>query len=355
VVLVAGWVLGSAPLGLAGTGLALGGAAAFAVSAFARRITIERTVESAILTEGEAIASTVTVHGVLLVPATIRFTEQAGQARSEPVRLRRRHPVRVTVPSLPRGVYDVGPGALAVTDLLGLVETAVKGPPGVGIVVRPRVVELAGSFAAGRGTGIGARGVATRTGGSEPHGIREYREGESLRAVHWVSSARRGRLMVRELEEPPDDDTVVVLDLAEAGHAGPPGRTSTDEAVRAAAALVRWEVTLGRSVGLVIGGPSPLRHRIGSLANDWEAALDALAAARPTRTPLVIGASAGSTILVTTGTVGTAADALLRRRLAASRSTRRRTPVPRLPRPIRECCASRPAGCRLPWCGQATT
>lgn len=44
-------------------------------------------------------------------------------------------------------------------------------------------------------------------------GIREYRPGDSLRAVHWRSSARRGQLIVKEFEEELSSTVSIVLDL----------------------------------------------------------------------------------------------------------------------------------------------
>ena len=42
--------------------------------------------------------------------------------------------------------------------------------------------------------------------------VREYERGESLRKVHWPTTARRGQLMVKELEDSPRDEIAVVLD-----------------------------------------------------------------------------------------------------------------------------------------------
>ncbi|MES1228125.1 MAG: DUF58 domain-containing protein, partial [Armatimonadota bacterium] len=39
-----------------------------------------------------------------------------------------------------------------------------------------------------------------RGSGMEPHGIREYAYGDPMRYVHWRSTARRGKLMVKEFE-----------------------------------------------------------------------------------------------------------------------------------------------------------
>lgn len=47
---------------------------------------------------------------------------------------------------------------------------------------------------------------------TEFHGLREFRSGDSPRWIHWRTTARVGELMIREYEEPPASDLVLVLD-----------------------------------------------------------------------------------------------------------------------------------------------
>jgi uncharacterized protein (DUF58 family) len=49
---------------------------------------------------------------------------------------------------------------------------------------------------------------------SEFHGLRVFRSGDSPRWIHWRTSARLGELMVREFEDAPSEDLIVVLDLS---------------------------------------------------------------------------------------------------------------------------------------------
>jgi uncharacterized protein (DUF58 family) len=48
--------------------------------------------------------------------------------------------------------------------------------------------------------------------GAEIHGLRDYRPGDSLRWIHWRSSARRGRLLVCEFEENPSSDLILIIE-----------------------------------------------------------------------------------------------------------------------------------------------
>ena len=53
--------------------------------------------------------------------------------------------------------------------------------------------------------------------GFDLHSVRDYVEGDSLRKVHWPTTARRGHLMVKELEDSPRDELAVVLDANRVG------------------------------------------------------------------------------------------------------------------------------------------
>jgi uncharacterized protein (DUF58 family) len=49
---------------------------------------------------------------------------------------------------------------------------------------------------------------------AEFHGLRAYRSSDSPRLIHWRTSARRGELMVREFEDEPSDNLLLVVDPA---------------------------------------------------------------------------------------------------------------------------------------------
>ena len=98
--------------------------------------------------------------------------------------------------------------------------------------------------------------------------MREYEQGESLRKVHWPTTARRGRLMVKELRESPREDLVVLLQCDAAGTAGPRGDSSFDAQVRAAGAVLRTVVARGRRAALVLGTQRMETLRVTSLDGD---------------------------------------------------------------------------------------
>ncbi|MFA5867177.1 MAG: DUF58 domain-containing protein [Actinomycetota bacterium] len=81
-------------------------------------------------------------------------------------------------------------------------------------------------------------------------GIREYRRGDSMRAVHWRSSARRGELVVKEFEEEIATPVSIVIDLKAGTAAGRAGDDSLDAAARVAATLANYCLKAGHPLRL---------------------------------------------------------------------------------------------------------
>jgi uncharacterized protein (DUF58 family) len=161
-----------------------------------------------------------------------------------------------------------------------------------------------------------------RPSGFELHAVREYQDGEPLRAVHWPTTARHGRLMVKELDDAPRDDVVVVLDADPDGVAGEPGSSSFDAAVRAAGAIVRAHAARGRRAALVLTGVEADVVRIRSLEREWALVLDALSTIEPRPGPPLAAvlvdpgtpAARAPELVVVTSLAESAADALATRR-----------------------------------------
>jgi uncharacterized protein (DUF58 family) len=101
--------------------------------------------------------------------------------------------------------------------------------------------------------------------------------------VHWRSTARRGQLMVKELEDAPRDEIAVLLDADPSAVVG----ESFDMQVRAAGSILESSVRRGRRAVLVVNSERRDVQQVHSAAADWRRALEVLAAAEPTaRSPL---------------------------------------------------------------------
>jgi len=116
-----------------------------------------------------------------------------------------------------------------------------------------------------------------RTGAGEEYmGVREYRAGDPIRNVHWKTSARANRLVVREFEEESASRVAVVVAGLDAGD---PPDSSFEALVAAAASIGRYALMTGHPVDLVYAKEDGTWERAGEL--DPISVLDRLAAVRP--------------------------------------------------------------------------
>ena len=169
------------------------------------------------------------------------------------------------------------------TDPLGLARVEQQVDEPASVLIRPRIPTLTSIFSAHGARDAGAaRSRLRRPTGFEIHAVRDYAPGEPLRAVHWPSTARRGRLMVKELDDAPRDDLAIVLDQDPDGVAGPAGQLelrrgrSRGGSARAGARALepaRRPRRHGAGDGAMCGSAPP--------GHDWEVALDALATVEP--------------------------------------------------------------------------
>ncbi len=85
-------------------------------------------------------------------------------------------------------------------------------------------------------------------------GLRDYREGDDSRAIHWHSSARAGRLLLREMEEEAQRRVVIELDNAVTDPGDEAALEALEDAVSTAASLVVAYLRQGYAIRLVARG-----------------------------------------------------------------------------------------------------
>lgn len=141
--------------------------------------------------------------------------------------------------------------------------------------------------------------VRTSPGDEEFYALREHREGDSPQLVHWRSSARRGRTVVRELrgEELPPIELELVGAVRALPASGEP-HAGFERAVSVAATLVEHFVRERRDVRFRFAGTPAWRFDVRPSSRDLAALLARLAEVRavvapPADTPargIVVGA-----------------------------------------------------------------
>lgn len=190
-------------------------------------------------------------------------------------RRRRRWMVRTIC--VRRGRFRLGPLTLTSSDPLGLFPRQRQLPATSAIIVYPATLELPG-FSPPMGMLPGGDAMRRRTHyvTTNVSTVRDYVPGDSFNRIHWRSTARTGRLIVKEFELDPTADVWIVMDLDRSVHTGspwtppvqdsgpavlwqerhgPPLPPSTLEyAVTTAASLARHFLLQDRSVGFIAHG-----------------------------------------------------------------------------------------------------
>jgi uncharacterized protein (DUF58 family) len=275
---------GSRVLGVVGVGFVLAGGVTWLWSWLADgAVHVSLSVAPTPATEGDSVRVGVEVRRGSRVPiGSMTLRVNMGRLGERTCRLRvrgRRASGEIDLGRLPRGLFSLSDPKITIGDLLGLVSVTprVACEP-ARIVVRPRLTALDGLFSdAGRAVGDGRRMLLRRAAGFDFHSVREHEQGESLRRVHWPTSARRGQLMVKELEDTANDGVVVILDCDPACAVA----SSFDTAVRVAGSMLRGHATRGRVATFVSTGRARAVVPVRSAAADFEGAVGALAAAEP--------------------------------------------------------------------------
>lgn len=150
--------------------------------------------------------------------------------------------VRSEVPYDRRGEHTVGPVDVTLTDTLGLIRTRTTVDATSTVLVYPEVYRLGGE---------GALFRAISPAGEDRDAfdrLREYVPGDSLRDVHWKSSAKRDELLVTEFADDGGDHGLLVAARATEGAA--------DEMAAAAATVVTSALQRGFAVELELPGAS---------------------------------------------------------------------------------------------------
>ena len=112
-----------------------------------------------------------------------------------------------------RGIVAVGPASTIRGDSLGLVRRVQTWSDATELYIHPRTVAMNASTVGFIRDIEGATTQDLSSADVSFHALREYVPGDDRRAIHWRSTARIGKLMVRQFEETRRSHLLIVLDL----------------------------------------------------------------------------------------------------------------------------------------------
>ena len=244
---------------------------------------------------GQLTAGVLRVRGELLAGLNPEAFE-AGGSHSRPYRL----------PTDRRGVFKVGPLTVSRSDPFHLMRTGQEQKSTETLWVHP-ATHIVSPFPNGTTRDLeGPTSGEAPQGGIAFHTLREYVVGDDLRLIHWKSSAKVDRLMVRHNVDTYQPRTLVIFDVNAAVYEG----DSFEEAVRVVASLMvanaknNFPIRLRTTAGLVLGSETGdqidrILDHLAAIKVNKNASLSKLA-------PQVATERAGFSLAVITGQAGVA-------------------------------------------------
>ncbi|MCC6435179.1 MAG: DUF58 domain-containing protein [Acidimicrobiales bacterium] len=275
------------------------------------RLRAERVVRPNRVVEGDAASAMLTVTNMARrrSPAMVALETfgdsavsvsvpslEAGGSHSRPYRL----------PTDRRGGFKVGPLTVSRSDPFHLMRTGQEQKSTETLWVHP-ATHIVSPFPNGTTRDLeGPTSGEAPQGGIAFHTLREYVVGDDLRLIHWKSSAKVDRLMVRHNVDTYQPRTLVIFDVNAAVYEG----DSFEEAVRVVASLMvanaknNFPIRLRTTAGLVLGSETGdqidrILDHLAAIKVNKNASLSKLA-------PQVATERAGFSLAVITGQAGVA-------------------------------------------------
>ncbi|HEX2241178.1 MAG TPA: DUF58 domain-containing protein [Actinomycetota bacterium] len=228
-----------------------------------------RTVVPERATTGQPVSVTIELHNRSSKPAPLLLVEDriplelAGRARFSIAGLEAAGRRSATIQLTPRrrGRYELGPLRVSIVDPFGLAAVHTRPVGSSALLVYPRVekLRLPREFGHQRTTAMAERRQPTGSRGEDFYTLREYIEGDDLRKIHWPSTAKLQRFMIRQEETPWHQRATVVLDDRSEAHGGFGEHSSFERAVEAAASVLALYERSGYSFafGTALSGTTP--------------------------------------------------------------------------------------------------
>ena len=176
-----------------------------------------------------------------------------------------------------RGRFDIGPLEVVISDPFGLARIKSSGVDPSHLLVHPRIEKLSLPRDMGERRAASASALRQPTGprGEDFYTLREYAEGDELRKIHWPSTARRQKLMIRQEETPWHMRATILVDDRRGTHEGEGSHSSFEHAIEGAASVVDLYHRSGYGFRLAASHHDGISN--GKGANHYNRCLDLLA------------------------------------------------------------------------------
>jgi uncharacterized protein (DUF58 family) len=186
------------------------------------------------------------VHNPTTLPGAL-----PGRAITLPGRSERSWLIRA--PLTRRGHFRIEPLHIRTGDPFGFFEAAATVGQGVSVVIYPRLEAIPG-WKLPAASLEGSHASPERTLQTTPlaTSVRPYAPGDSMNRISWKATARHGEIQVKEFDLEQTADAWIVLDLQRGIGGGRGDESTTEAAVRVAAAVADKAVAENRAVGISV-------------------------------------------------------------------------------------------------------
>jgi uncharacterized protein (DUF58 family) len=204
------------------------------------RVRIDTEVDPLRVTVGEPATGRISVtnesrRGMLPLLVELPVGITAARFTLPPLGSGKAHEELFVVPTERRGVIAVGPASTVQGDPLGIVRRTLRWTDVTELFVHPRTISLENL---GAGLLRDLEGETTQEMSMSDlafHALREYQPGDDRRYIHWRSSAKAGRLLVRQFLDTRRSHLTVLVDADPDKYAG--GEEDAETAISVAASV----------------------------------------------------------------------------------------------------------------------
>ena len=159
----------------------------------------------------------------------------------------------IRMPLTRRGHFRIEPLHIRTGDPFGFFEAAATVGQGVSVVIYPRLEPIpAWRLPSAILEGSHASPVRTLQTTPLATSVRPYAPGDSMNRIHWKTTARHGEIQVKEFDLEQTADAWIIVDLQRGIGGGRGDESTTEAAIRAAAAIADRAIAENRAVGMTV-------------------------------------------------------------------------------------------------------
>lgn len=154
-----------------------------------------------------------------------------------------------------RGLYTLGGTTIKSGDPLGIYSLSIHDPTSATLLVMPPVVPLPPiAVTPGGYSGEGRPRPHAPEQSVSAASVREYQPGDSMRMIHWPSTAKHGKAYIRLFDGTPATSSWILLDLERSVQVGSGWDSTEEHGIILAASLADRALRARQAVGLAING-----------------------------------------------------------------------------------------------------